>query len=121
MTSSVAERTGFGTVLMRGWRRKCPHCGEGAMFKGYLSVRGECGSCGQAFEPLRADDAPPYITMAIVGKVVVSGLLALEIYAHPPTWVHLAIWLPLATFMTLGLLPYVKGATMAAIYCAHRD
>ena len=70
MTSSLAQRSeksGLGTVLSRGWRRKCPHCGEGAMFKGYLTPRENCDSCGQAFEPLRSDDAPPYITMAIVG------------------------------------------------------
>jgi len=76
---------------------------------------------GLPFEPLRADDAPAYFTIAIVGHVVVSGLLALETFVHPPTWVQLAIWLPLTLVMTLGLLPYIKGAVMAAIFCANRS
>lgn len=91
------------------------------MFKGYLTIREQCANCAQPFEPLRADDAPAYVTISIVGHIVVSGLLALEIYAHPPTWVQLAIWLPATTIMTLGLLPYVKGAVMGAIYCSKRD
>lgn len=115
-----ADRPSLTTALMRGWQRKCPHCGGGKMFRGYLSVRDDCGSCRLPFEALRADDAPAYVTIAIVGHVVVSGLLALEIYAHPATWVQLAIWLPTTLAMTLGLLPYIKGTVMAAIYCANR-
>lgn len=121
VTRALAEKTGLGTVLWRSGRRKCPHCGEGAMFKGYLTIREECDRCGLAFEPLRADDAPAYVTISIVGHIVVSGLLALEIYAHPPTWVQLSIWLPTTLILTLGMLPYVKGAVMGAIYCAKRD
>ena len=90
------------------------------MFKGYLAIGAQCATCGLAFEPLRADDAPAYFTIAIVGHVIVSGLLLLESYAHPPTWVQLAIWLPLTVILTLGLLPYLKGAVMAAIYCSQR-
>lgn len=120
MTETVNEPP-LMTALLRGWRRRCPSCGAGAMFRGYLSIAESCGGCALPFEPLRADDAPAYFTIAIVGHVVVSGLLALESYAHPPTWVQLAIWLPLTLTMTLGLLPYVKGAVMAAIFCASRD
>lgn len=90
------------------------------MFKGYLTIGEACASCDLPFEPLRADDAPAYFTIAIVGHIVVSGLLALESYAHPPSWVQLSIWLPTTLVMTLGLLPFIKGAVMAAIYCANR-
>ncbi len=48
--------------------------------------------------------------MMIVGHIVVGGLLALEVAYHPPTWVHLATWLPLLVIMSLVLLPIVKGA-----------
>lgn len=109
------------TALSRGWRRKCPRCGQAPMFKGYLSIGDQCGSCALPFEPLRADDAPAYFTIAIVGHVIVTGLLTLESYAHPPTWVQLAIWLPTTLVLTLSLLPYLKGAVMAAIYCSHRE
>ena len=58
----------------------------------------------------RADDAPAYFTMAIVGHLVIGGLLALEQAYAPPTWVHMSIWLPLTLVLSLVLLPIVKGA-----------
>jgi uncharacterized protein (DUF983 family) len=58
----------------------------------------------------RADDAPPYFTMVIVAHVVVAGVLMLEKTYAPPSWVHMAIWLPLVVILSLFLLPRVKGA-----------
>ncbi len=109
------------TSLLRGWCRKCPRCGEGSMFRGYLTIEDQCRHCALPFERLRADDAPAYFTIAIVGHIVVPGLLALETYAHPPTWVQSAIWLPVTLFMTLGLLPFIKGAIMAVIYSSNAE
>jgi len=106
--------------LLRGWRRLCPRCGEGHLFVGYLTIAERCLSCDLEFEPLRADDAPAYFTIVIVGHVVVSGLLALETYARPPTWVQLAIWLPMTLILSLTLLPFVKGAVMGAIYSTQK-
>ena len=53
--------------LRKGWRRRCPKCGEGALFNGYLSVKDACANCGQAFHHHRADDGPAYLTIVIVG------------------------------------------------------
>lgn len=113
--------TTWRTAMLRGWRRKCPRCGEGAMFRGYLSIAEQCSHCDLPFEPLRADDAPAYFTIAIVGHIVIPGLLALETYAHPPTWVQAAIWMPVTLLMTLALLPYLKGAVMAVIYSSNAE
>jgi uncharacterized protein (DUF983 family) len=105
--------------LTRGFRRRCPRCGEGKMFSGYLTVPESCPACGLAFEPLRADDAPAYFTIFIVGHVIVTGLLMLQKFEHPETWVQTVIWIPLTVVLTLGLLPFVKGAVMGAIYASH--
>jgi uncharacterized protein (DUF983 family) len=107
------------TALSRGFRRLCPRCGEGRMFSGYLSVPEACTACGLAFEPLRADDAPAYLTIFIVGHLVVAGLLALEKFEHPDPWLQAGIWLPLTLVLTLGLLPLIKGAVMGGIYAIH--
>jgi len=115
------EAPSWTTALLRGCRRKCPRCGAGAMFRGYLTIAEKCAVCELPFEPLRADDAPAYFTIAIVGHIVVTGLLMLESYVHPPYWVQLAIWLPATLIMALGLLPYLKGAVMAVIYCSHGE
>ena len=65
------------------------------MFRRYLKVADECPSCGEELHHHRADDAPPYFTIIIVGHVVVSLLLAVEMAYRPPLWLHAALWLPL--------------------------
>jgi uncharacterized protein (DUF983 family) len=89
------------------------------MFSGYLTVPETCPACGLAFEPLRADDAPAYCTVFIVGHVIVTGLLLLEKFDHPALWIQTAIWIPLTLVLTVGLLPFIKGAVMGAIYASH--
>lgn len=108
------------TCLNRGFRRRCPRCGEASMFAGYLTIAPRCTGCGLAFEPIRADDAPAYFTISVVGHIVVSGLLLMEAILHPPSWLQAAIWLPATLFLSLALLPFMKGGVMAAIYCSRR-
>jgi uncharacterized protein (DUF983 family) len=58
----------------------------------------------------RADDAPPYVTIMIVGHIIVPGLVMMERNLAPPTWVQMSVWLPLTLALSLSLLPLVKGA-----------
>ncbi|MDX2309126.1 MAG: DUF983 domain-containing protein [Hyphomicrobium sp.] len=97
-------------ALFKGFRRRCPSCGEGRLYKGYVDVASKCAECGEELHHQRADDAPPYFTMFIVGHIVVGGVLALEQAYAPATWVHMVIWLPLTVILSLWLLPRVKGA-----------
>ena len=98
------------TSLLRGAAHKCPACGVGAMFRRYLKVSDACPHCGEALHHHRADDAPAYFTIVIVGHIVVSLVLAVEMAYRPPLWLHAALWLPLTMILTLVLLPSVKGA-----------
>jgi len=100
-------------ALRLGFAERCPACGKGAVFGRYLKVRDACPSCGEALHHHRADDAPPYFTILVVGHIVVGGLLAMERAFSPPGWVQAAIWLPLTVILTLFLLPRVKGALIA--------
>ena len=109
-------RPTFFASLLRGLSRRCPACGRGALLRGYLKAHESCVNCGLPFEPLRSDDAAPYFTILIVGHVVVPLILLVEQHVSPPVSVQLAIWLPVTTLLTLALLPYVKGAVMAAIW-----
>ena len=110
----------FWTALRRGWRGRCPRCGEGHLFGGYLKMRSHCPACGQDLEPYRADDAPAYFTILVVGHIVVPLVLALERYAdQPPLWFHAALWLPLSTLLALVLLPRIKGTVIATLW-THR-
>jgi uncharacterized protein (DUF983 family) len=103
----------IATSLRRGAALKCPACGMGAMFGRYLKVADYCPRCGEALYHQRADDAPPYFTIAIVGHIVVGLMLAVEMAYRPPLWLHGALWVPLTLILTLILLPSVKGTIVA--------
>ena len=90
------------------------------MFSGYLSVAASCRRCGLDFEAIRSDDVPPYFTIVIVGHLMVPLLLLAEQVASPPSWLMLAICLPVTLVLTLSLLPFVKGAVMGAIWNSKR-
>lgn len=96
--------------LWRGFSKRCPMCGTGHLFTGYLGTNPHCTACGEELHHQRADDAPPYFTMMLVGHTVVPLLLLVEKFWHPALWMHFAIWLPLTLVMTLWLLPRIKGA-----------
>jgi uncharacterized protein (DUF983 family) len=99
--------------LLRGARLKCPACGTGSMFHRYLKVADDCSHCGEALHHQRADDAPTYFTIVIVGHVVVSLVLAVEMAYRPPMWLHAALWLPLTVILALVVLAPVKGSLVA--------
>jgi uncharacterized protein (DUF983 family) len=96
--------------LWRGFKRKCPNCGEGALFHSYLGLNKTCPHCKTDLSHAQADDAPPYFTMLIVGHVVVPGLWWTERRYEPPLALELGFWLLVTLVLTLWLLPKVKGA-----------
>jgi len=103
----------LGRALWHGFRCQCPNCGGAGLFRAYLKPVVNCRHCGEDLSHHRADDAPPYFTMVIVGHIVVPILMAVAMSTELSNFTHLAIWLPLTLSMTLGLLQPVKGATIA--------
>ena len=99
-------------ALVRGLKGVCPSCGQTRIFRAFLKVVPECANCGAPLGLARADDAPPYFTIFIVGHIVVGGMLIVERAYAPPLWVHAAIWLPLTVVLSLALLQPIKGATV---------
>ena len=101
--------------LTRGLRRRCPNCGEGELFAGYIKVRPVCASCGADNAQYRADDAGPYFTILIAGHLCIGPMLFFPfIWKAPIAWV-LATTLPLLLTVTLVLLPLVKGAVIGVL------
>ena len=113
ITASTSTRDNkdrsIANAMKRGASLRCPACGKGNLFPKYLKVANSCETCGQDLFHHRADDAPAYFTMLIVGHFVVAGVLALEIEYAPPYWVHAVIWGPLLLISSLLLLPRIKG------------
>ena len=100
-------------ALRRGFSRRCPACGAGGLFAGYSRVVSSCEACGENLSHQRADDAPPYFTMLLVGHLIVPLVLLVETNFALTTWEQLVIWLPVTLFLSLALLPRIKGATVA--------
>lgn len=106
---AVVDDRPWPRAVMNGIRCTCPACGTGKLYASYLKVVPACTNCGEELHHQRADDAPPYFTMFIVGHIVIGGLLLMEQTLAPETWVHLVVWLPLTVLLSLWLLPKVKG------------
>jgi len=96
--------------MLRGFFHRCPNCGKGALFRKYLKVVDSCSYCGEDLFHHRADDAPPYFTILIVGHIVLPIALMAEKFWHLSTTMHLLLWLPSILILSLVLLPCIKGA-----------
>jgi uncharacterized protein (DUF983 family) len=102
----------LATALLRGWRGRCPACGQSRLFQGYLRVEPECPHCTAPLGLARADDAPPYFTLLLVGHLIIPALFIVERSWQPAIWVEAAIFLPATLVLTLLLLRPIKGATV---------
>jgi uncharacterized protein (DUF983 family) len=109
----VTGRTGPNPFLS-GLAGRCPNCGEGALFDGFLKVTRRCEGCGLDLGAAESGDGPAVFVIMIAGFLVAFSALITEIAVHPPVWVHLVIWLPLTVIVCLGLLRPVKGLMVAA-------
>ena len=93
---------------------RCPRCGAGNLFLGYLKVSDACDSCQLDFSRHDSADGPVVPVMLIVGTIVAGLLFWLEFAIHPPAWLHLVIWPPLILILCLGLLRPFKAVFIGA-------
>ena len=112
LTGDMAERQTrpVAPAMKRGFRGKCPHCGQGKLFRAFVKPVDNCAVCGEDYTHQRADDLPAYIVVTIVGHIVVGGFMATEMLTNWSSWMHLALWIPVTSIMSLSLLQPVKGA-----------
>lgn len=97
-------------AIGRGFRMKCPSCGTGSLFNKYLKVAPACSSCSEELHHHRADDAPPYFTILIVGHLIIPMVVAVEMAYRPDLWIHAALWFPMTLILAMTALPLIKGA-----------
>lgn len=114
--SETPERRPFLTGLLRGLRGRCPHCGAGALFGGYLKVAPACAACGHDLSLYRADDGPAYFTILIVGHLIVAPLLLFPVIWEGSPWIVVPTTLTALIALVLTLLPRVKGAFVGALW-----
>lgn len=103
-----------------GLRGRCPRCGQGRLFAGFLEVADGCNVCGLRMTEHDAGDGPAVFATFLLGFVVVGCAGAVEYLFGPPLWVHVALWLPLTVLGTAAVLRPLKGVTVALQY-RHRS
>ena len=103
-------------VIVAGLVGRCPRCGQGKMFKGFLDVAPECKACGLNLAFADSGDGPAVFVSLIGGFLVLGAALWTELEYQPPMWVHLTIFLPLTLIVCLGLLRPFKGILIALQY-----
>ncbi|MVS98193.1 DUF983 domain-containing protein [Devosia marina] len=97
-------------AMWRGTLCRCPHCGQGKMFRAYLKTAEQCDVCGEELSHHRADDFPPYIAITIVGHIIVFLMLHLDMTYHVQPITYVVTMVPLAIVLPLAMLPSIKGA-----------
>ncbi|MCF8473359.1 MAG: DUF983 domain-containing protein [Emcibacter sp.] len=112
----IYPRHGKGQSILTGFRRQCPSCGKAKIFSGYLALKSHCPNCQAPIGDIRADDFPPYLTILIVGHVVVPLLVLSEAHYHPSTLFQMTFWPSLALILSLVLLPLLKGAVVGFMW-----
>jgi uncharacterized protein (DUF983 family) len=110
----LSVRGGGAAPFLAGALGRCPNCGEGPLFTGFLTVAPKCSACGYDLSRADTGDGPAVFVIFIAGFVAAFGVLFTEIFFRPPIWVHLVIWLPVAAGLSLALLRPLKGLMIAA-------
>jgi uncharacterized protein (DUF983 family) len=95
---------------------RCPRCGKGRLFQGFLGLRPRCDVCGLDYTFADSGDGPAVFVIMLAGFVVVAAALIVEIRYEPPLWLHAVLWGPLIVATTLLPLRPIKGLMIALQY-----
>lgn len=95
---------------------RCPRCGRGPLYSGFLTVAETCKSCGLALHRHDSGDGPAVFIILILGAVVVAMALWVEARFAPPYWLHLVLWPPVILGGALAMLRPLKGVLIALQY-----
>ena len=112
----MTEQRARVSPFVAGLTGRCPRCGKGHLFAGFLNVRKECETCGLDYAFADAGDGPAIFVILIAGFVVVGAALLVEIFYQPPFWLHALLWGPLILIVTLLPLRLLKGLLIVLQY-----
>lgn len=92
-----------------GLQGRCPACGEGSLFDGYLEFAKSCIACGESFALEDAGDGPAVFVIFIAGFIIIPLALAFHFSLNPPMWLTMVLWMPILTIFCLALLRPFRG------------
>ncbi len=106
-------------ALNAGFLCRCPRCGKGRLFAGFLTIVENCDACGLDLKLADSGDGPAVFIILILGFIIVGMAMVIEVRYQPAMWIHAMIWPPLIIGAALGMLRPFK-ATMIALQYKHR-
>lgn len=112
----MSDTSSHALPIAKGLRCRCPRCGEGRLFQGFLELKPRCEKCGLDYSFADAGDGPAVFVIFFAGFVVVFSALAVEVAYQPPYWLHALLWGPLILIVTLLPLRPMKGLMIALQY-----
>lgn len=95
---------------------RCPRCGKGRLFDGYLHIAPHCSACGLDYAMFDAGDGPAVFVILIVGGIVAGSALVVEVKYSPPYWVHAVLWIPLILILSFAMLRFMKSLLLVLQY-----
>lgn len=107
--------------ISTGLRGRCPRCGRGHLFSGFLTLSPACEACGLDFGFADSGDGPAFFVMSFVGIVVVGLAMVVEFAYEPPVWLHLALWVPLTLILSFGLMRPAKSLLISLQYANNAE
>ncbi len=102
--------------IRTGLAGKCPRCGRGSLFAGFLDIAEDCNVCRLDLSQQNSGDAGPFFLVMIIGVVIVGLALVVEMNFSPPVWLHMVVWMPSSLILSLALLRPAKGIMIALQY-----
>ena len=115
MSNDKADRPPVEPIAA-GLKGRCPRCGMGKLFSGFLTVAPRCSVCGLDYSFADSADGPAIFVMLIIGFVIVGLALWVEVTMNPPLWVHFMLWIPLTFALCLPPLRLIKGVLITLQY-----
>jgi uncharacterized protein (DUF983 family) len=113
---SGQTRPGLEMTIRRALFGRCPNCGRGKLFASYLKPVDRCAVCGERYGHIRSDDAAPWLTILVVGHIVVPIVLTVESHTAWPAWVSMTVWPLFSLALTLAILPRAKALLVSVIW-----
>ena len=104
------------SLFKAGLGCRCPRCGEGRLFAGFLEIAERCGTCGLDLRAQDSGDGPAVFVIFILGFVIVGLAIFVEVVFTPPYWVHVVLWPPVVMGLSLALLRPLKAVLIASQY-----
>ena len=114
-----SQRVPLGEVIQRAFRGKCPNCGRGRLFAAYLRQVGHCPVCGERYGHIRSDNAAPWLTILIIGIVLVPIIFFTESRTNWPVWASVTLWPLVVALFAVTLLPRIKAVLVSLIWLTH--